>query len=387
MHAGGGVLDLSDYSRCACMQGGGGIGLVSVSVSTLTCCAGSFIWLTTSMGSPLAPTLSNLFMGVLENKYLRNPRYSKVSFYKRYVDDILLVFDNDGDVSSFFEFMNSWHPNIRFTKEVGDKQIPFLDIDIKIENNILDTTVYRKPTYTNLLLNFKALCPMHWKTGLLITLLHRAYLVCNSWTNFHDEVTKLIHIFNLNGYPIAFIHKHIKSFLNNKFKLSNNDNLENDSLLANHIIKIPFIGLDSIILKKKIRQCIKKINRDFNVSVVFITEKLGNCFSLKDKTPMPLLAGVVYKFSCEVDPQHTYIGKTIRHLSIRIKEHKTNVSAIYDHRMTCNCKCNIDNFEILNKSNEDFSLKILEAIYIKRNNPSLNKQLHNDGSFFACKLN
>ena len=52
-----------------------------------------------------------------------------------------------------------------------------LDIDINITDNTLDTTVYRKPTYTGLLLNLAATVPMQWKAGLLNTLINRAYNV------------------------------------------------------------------------------------------------------------------------------------------------------------------------------------------------------------------
>ena len=188
----------------------------------------------------------------------------------------------------------------------------------------------------------------------------------------------------MNGYPLNFIYTHIRHFLDLTFSSlqSRNDDLQ----ISTRIIKIPYIGISSIILKKKIKQIFKKINKDFIVSCVFYTPKLSNFFSLKDFTPLPLRAGVIYEFNCEVDPRFSYIGKTKRHLGIRIKEHRQRVSAIYDHRLGCSCSCNIDNFKILDSYSDDFHLKILEAIYIKRKNPSLNKQLHNDGAFFACKL-
>ena len=53
------------------------------------------------MGSPMEPTLSNLFMGVLENKYLCTNHSKNVKFYKRYVDDILIIFEDESEISSF----------------------------------------------------------------------------------------------------------------------------------------------------------------------------------------------------------------------------------------------------------------------------------------------
>ena len=45
------------------------------------------------MGSPLAPVLSNIFMGFYESKWLNEYILNKPNFYLRYVDDILATFD------------------------------------------------------------------------------------------------------------------------------------------------------------------------------------------------------------------------------------------------------------------------------------------------------
>ena len=45
------------------------------------------------MGSPLAPVLSNLFMGHPEKIWLDNYMDSNISFYRRYVDDTFCLFD------------------------------------------------------------------------------------------------------------------------------------------------------------------------------------------------------------------------------------------------------------------------------------------------------
>ena len=43
-----------------------------------------------------------------------------------------------------------------------------------------NTLVYRKPTNTNLILNFNALCPTKWKSGLIPCFLNRAKRMCSS---------------------------------------------------------------------------------------------------------------------------------------------------------------------------------------------------------------
>ena len=48
--------------------------------------------------------------------------------------------------------------------------------------------------------------------------------------------------------------------------------------------------------------------------------RINNMFNFKDKIPKSLLSGVVYKFTCS-NCNVTYIGKTIRHLKVRVSEH------------------------------------------------------------------
>ena len=71
--------------------------------------------------------------------------------------------------------------------------------------------------------------------------------------------------------------------------------------------------------------------------------KIKRLFSIKDKVPVALRSGVIYKFQCEVDPRRSYISKTYRHLGKRIKEHRSKLSAIYGHRLNCSCNFYVNN--------------------------------------------
>ena len=74
-----------------------------------------------AMGSPLAPVLANLFMGFNESKWIENYNGNKLSYYRRYVDDIFAVFKFEHDATLFFDYLNIQHSNIKFTmkKEVN----------------------------------------------------------------------------------------------------------------------------------------------------------------------------------------------------------------------------------------------------------------------------
>ena len=128
---------------------------------------------------------------------------------------------------------------------------------------------------------------------------------------------------------------------------------------------------------------------------IFKSERVGQYFSLKSHTPSFLRSSVIYKFNCSNDLSTEYIGKTIRHLKIRINEHtkpnqrQNGDSAIMRHLLECNecCKSDLnENFNILDTGRGDFDLKIKEALYIKYNNPNLNRQIFQQGSSYLLKV-
>ena len=97
----------------------------------------------------------------------------------RYVDDIFNIFEEEKSSSKFLEVLNHQHKNLEFTMEKSIGAFPFLDVQININENILETRIWRKPTHTGVILNFSAACPEQWKTGLIICLIKRAKTICS----------------------------------------------------------------------------------------------------------------------------------------------------------------------------------------------------------------
>ena len=76
--------------------------------------------------------------------------------------------------------LNNYHPNINFTFELEkNNEINFLDVLIKrVNNNKLETGVYRKLTSTDIYINWNAHAPTEWKIGTLRNLIKQAKLIC-----------------------------------------------------------------------------------------------------------------------------------------------------------------------------------------------------------------
>ena len=66
-----------------------------------------------AIGSPLGPILPNAFLCFYERKYLEEcPSEFKPVFYRRYVDDIFVLFKSTDHLEKFCNYFNTCHPNM-----------------------------------------------------------------------------------------------------------------------------------------------------------------------------------------------------------------------------------------------------------------------------------
>ena len=140
-----------------------------------------------AMGSAIGPTLANLFLVNYESKWLKDcPVQFAPKYYRRYVDDIFLLFKAKDHVKKFFCYMNSRHPKIKFTfEEENDNKISFLHISITRTKNKFTRSIFCKKTFSVVYLNFHSHLPTDYKKSLIDTLLHRSYKVCSNYASFH----------------------------------------------------------------------------------------------------------------------------------------------------------------------------------------------------------
>ena len=86
------------------------------------------------MGNPCAPPLAIIFVDRLEQQALEKAVH-KPDFLVRYIDDYAgLWTQGEQALIEFVRFMNSLHPNVKFTLDYSkpDKGVPFLDTLVTI---------------------------------------------------------------------------------------------------------------------------------------------------------------------------------------------------------------------------------------------------------------
>ena len=139
----------------------------------------------TAMGSPVSVVVAEIVMQNIEEQALST--YTKtLPLWLRYVDDTFTAVHKD-EIDTFHEHLNRQNPHIQFTKEIEENgKIPFLDCLVSRDENKLRTTLYRKPTHTDRLLDQSSYNPTSHKATTIQTLTRRAQLVCGSTNSLTD---------------------------------------------------------------------------------------------------------------------------------------------------------------------------------------------------------
>ena len=195
------------------------------------------------MGNPLGPTMANFFMVHLQEKIFTKKSNGPLlrKFYLLYIDDMHAIFDRNQNYEEFLPILNAQHPSVKFTVEKATNSLPFLDVEIKFDEFSFKTRVWREPSYTGLLLNFRSTCSNAWESGLITCLLKRAKIISSDYDLLKDEITKLGCIFAKNCYPNWFFDKCLKKFENNT-KLDSQDKEVDDSA---YILGLSYFGKPS----------------------------------------------------------------------------------------------------------------------------------------------
>ena len=138
------------------------------------------------------------------------PNKFKPVYYRRYVDEIFVLFKSRDHLIKFRDYLEKCHPN--FEEEKNGK-LSFLDAELSQERNKFTTTVCCKPTLSGVYTHSDSFLPTTYKFSLIYTLAFRCSSIYSNWTNFHNELIFLKDILLKNRYPISFIDKCFKTFL------------------------------------------------------------------------------------------------------------------------------------------------------------------------------
>ena len=130
--------------------------------------------------------------------------------------------------------------------------------------------------------------------------------------------------------------------------------------------------------KEGLSESMKNIGKKYGIQVHFKSGKIlkDELVAPKDKDHMTNKIGIIYRFKCNrLDFDEEYIGETAKTFGERFKEHLKAPSPIHDHSNTTGHTTNINNFSIVGREEQNLSRLIKESMFIRVNNPSLNKNI------------
>ena len=208
------------------------------------------------MGLICGPSIANIYVFILENKFLciHRPIY-----YKRYIDDIFKIICNSFPLDLF---VNSFH-NLKLNIFSG-KTVPFLDLNISFNNitKSLDFFLYTKPTNTFGYLLTSSNHPNFIFDNIPKSLFIRLRRICTDITKYFISSSDLIKQLVSRGYDIFSLYKirNLVSTFNRSdlipYKIKNCNNFTGAS--SSFLFKLPF-DFNFINLEILFNQCFYNI--------------------------------------------------------------------------------------------------------------------------------
>ena len=141
-----------------------------------------------AMGIKMGPSYANLFVGFIEHQFFSQYHGPKPELYGRYVDDwIGATSSTKEELTQFITAVISFHPALKYTWEIFDTSLAFLDIKISIEGNGLCTSVYYKPTDSHSYLLYSSSHPSQVKNSIPFSQFLRLRRLCSDDSDFSEK--------------------------------------------------------------------------------------------------------------------------------------------------------------------------------------------------------
>ena len=164
----------------------------------------------TAMGTPMAPNFANLFMDEFETNLLRDFEEAhgiRPLVWFRYIDDIFFIWTGGEEtLKIFIEFAQTYSckkemkSDIKFEVHYSQSSVNFLDVTVFMDNGMLKTTLFSKPTDAHMYLNATSCHAKHVISNLPKGQFIRVRRICSEKTDYLSHGAKLIDFFVERGY-------------------------------------------------------------------------------------------------------------------------------------------------------------------------------------------
>ena len=153
-------------------------------------------------------------------------------------------------------YLNSKHPDIRFTCEIEKgTSLAFLDIDVYRGNNKFEISVHCKSKFSGVFTNYRSFITTEYKSSLITTLLYRSFTIVSDFHKLYQEIVKLNSVLRQNGHPTRFLDKIVSKFLDKSFKKRVAITTVHKTTLR---LILPYLGTQYLRVKKNFNKLFKE---------------------------------------------------------------------------------------------------------------------------------
>ncbi|KAJ8031993.1 hypothetical protein HOLleu_25387 [Holothuria leucospilota] len=168
---------------------------------------------------PNTPTLLRLAELVLnlsafefnKEEMLRSYHENHPVIFKRYIDDYIGVrTSSKHELEDFINYVNNFHPSLKFTHDISDATVNFLDISVFITSHGLTTDIHYMETDSHSYLRYESAHPPSCKNSIPYSQLLRLRRICGDDKTFESRSKEMAEFFWQRGYPEEIIGKGLK---------------------------------------------------------------------------------------------------------------------------------------------------------------------------------
>ena len=155
------------------------------------------------MGSPVSVVVAKIVIQSIDERALATYYQRTLPFSFRYVDDTITALQQD-HIEIFHNHNNEQNWDLQFTKGNEENGTIYFQVYlVSHDSNKLRTTVYRKPTHTDRLLDQSSYNRTSHKATTIKTLTRLAQLICDSANALLNDNDYQQHVLHKNNYKFA----------------------------------------------------------------------------------------------------------------------------------------------------------------------------------------
>ena len=158
----------------------------------------------------MAPSYANTFMNNIEQDFLNSQPITPL-LWKRYIDDIFAIWnDTKETLMNFLQRLNEHHPTLKYTYEISEHSVDFLDVTIHKgkqfqKTNHLDVKTFFKKTNTFQYLHYKSAHPPSTRKAVIIGEANRFRRTNSNPEDFNQTISELTKHLSDRDYPQQLI--------------------------------------------------------------------------------------------------------------------------------------------------------------------------------------